>query len=457
LEKIMPDATYEIVFRGELLPRFDKATVKRNLMARFGIDADQAESILARRRVVLKKGLSEAAAGNYAAAFEACGIRVTAVIQEPREGSILPPFPPSTIDARSAPMADSTPVTGFTEAAPASEDADRAPSAPAAVETAIPFQFTGTGSEYFKIWIVNIVLSILTMGIYSAWAKVRRKQYFYGCTRLSEASFSYLADPVKILKGRIVVAVGFIVYSSLSEVFPIAGAILTLVFLCVLPWLVVRSLKFNAVNSAVRNIRFGFHGTVGGAARVFLLWPLLSILTLGLLFPRAYYRQKQFLVDNTSYGQTRFSFKAGARDYYRLFLSALVPMLIGAGLIVGVGFLAEPLILLAGVAVYLYLFAFYSVKTTNLLFSKTALAAHRLKADLRVMDYSLLVLTNTLGIVFTLGLFNPWAKVRTTKYKLTHLTFVAAGDLSQFVAAEQERVNALGDEMSDLMDFDFGL
>ena len=39
--------------------------------------------------------------------------------------------------------------------------------------------FTGTGSEYFRIWIVNLLFTILTLGIYSAWAKVRKLRYFY--------------------------------------------------------------------------------------------------------------------------------------------------------------------------------------------------------------------------------------------------------------------------------------
>lgn len=49
------------------------------------------------------------------------------------------------------------------------------------------FSFTGTGSEYFRIWIVNLLLSIVTLGIYSAWAKVRRMKYFYRNTRLNDS------------------------------------------------------------------------------------------------------------------------------------------------------------------------------------------------------------------------------------------------------------------------------
>ncbi len=44
----------------------------------------------------------------------------------------------------------------------------------------ISFYFTGKASEYFKIWIVNGLLTVLTLGIYSAWAKVRTNRYMYG-------------------------------------------------------------------------------------------------------------------------------------------------------------------------------------------------------------------------------------------------------------------------------------
>ena len=54
-----------------------------------------------------------------------------------------------------------------------------------------PVVFTGNAREYFGIWIVNLLLSILTLGIYSAWAKVRRKKYFYQHTLIDGAGFDY--------------------------------------------------------------------------------------------------------------------------------------------------------------------------------------------------------------------------------------------------------------------------
>src|SRR5687767_13905389 len=72
-----------------------------------------------------------------------------------------------------------------------------------------PFAFTGDGHEYFRIWIVNLALTVATLGIYSAWAKVRRLQYFDRNTRLGGASFDFDGSPWAILRGR-VLALGLV-------------------------------------------------------------------------------------------------------------------------------------------------------------------------------------------------------------------------------------------------------
>ena len=40
--------------------------------------------------------------------------------------------------------------------------------------------FTGSGSEYFRIWIINLLLTLATAGLYLPWAKARRLRYFMG-------------------------------------------------------------------------------------------------------------------------------------------------------------------------------------------------------------------------------------------------------------------------------------
>jgi uncharacterized membrane protein YjgN (DUF898 family) len=107
--------------------------------------------------------------------------------------------------------------------------------------------------------------------------------------------------------------------------------------------------------------------------------------------------------------------------------------------------------------VYLYVFAYFSVKSGNLLYNSSRLGRHRLEASMEVKGYLMLVLTNTLATAATLGLFHPYARVRSLRYKARHLSLLAAGDLDAFAAGRQSAVSAVGDASSDFFDFDLGL
>ncbi len=84
-------------------------------------------------------------------------------------------------------------------------------------------EFRGSAGEYFGIWIVNILLTIITVGIYSAWAKVRRNRYFYGNSYVDGHSFDYHAKGLQIFIGRAIVFGYIIAYNVLLTVSPIAA------------------------------------------------------------------------------------------------------------------------------------------------------------------------------------------------------------------------------------------
>lgn len=351
------------------------------------------------------------------------------------------------------------------EAAPAAAGAGAPPAGAAARPVAarqaeprtLPFEFHGDGFEFFRIWIVNLLLTIVTLGIYSAWAKVRTQRYFYGNTRLDGSSFDYLGDPLKILKGRLIAFVFLVLYSGSDLVSPFLSVVVMLLFLAALPWIMVKGLSFRNHNSAWRGVRFGFDGKVGEAAMVFLLWPLLGAITLGVLMPLAFHKQQCFIIGNSRYGTCRFEFDAGAKAFYWMFLGVLV-IFVGGGLasaLLGVVF--GPLGALAMAATYLAAFAWFNVKFANLRYGHTALAGNRFQADYELGSYARLMAVNLLGMVLTLGLFYPWAKVRNARYAAEHIALVAEDDLDGFVAARQQEVSATGGEVGDLFDVDFGI
>ena len=318
----------------------------------------------------------------------------------------------------------------------------------------IPLQFTGNAGEYFKIWIVNLCLSVVTLGIYSAWAKVRRKRYFYGSTLLEGSAFEYIGNPVAILKGRIIVAVAFGAYALLKEIHWAIAIALFIAIVVVLPWVIQRALQFNARNSTHRNVRFGFHGTKKDILGLLLIGGLLVPVTLGLAYPFYFAKKRRIFVENSAYGDQRFSFSATTGDYY---IAAMKVSLAGLGCLIGsivtVGIGLLPL--------YLLLRAYAEATFARLAWRNTMLAAQsgaiRFDCHWKAGGLFGLYFVNSLGVLATLGLLIPWAAIRTARYKLERITLQSDTGLGSFLAAAQDNVGALGDEAGELLGFDFGL
>ena len=319
----------------------------------------------------------------------------------------------------------------------------------------IPLEFRGDGFEFFKIWIVNILLTILTLGIYSAWAKVRTNRYFYSNLYLDDRSFRYLASPIAILVGRIIAIVFLVTYIVSVELLPGPGLAVALILTLVMPYLIVRSIAFNHRMSAYRNIQFRFHGTYGEAVMALLVWPLLGMLTLGILYPLALLRVNQFIVNNSAYGTSRLTFNATYRQYAILVFSFIGAN--GLGLLVGWSVplaVVEQAIL--SVVIFGLIFVWFTANATNLYYNSTSLGDNHFDADLETVGLLKVYIVNMVLIIVTLGLYLPAAKVRLARYKAGHIRFVAVASIDDFVAAEQEQVSALAEEMGEAFDFDIG-
>jgi len=164
----------------------------------------------------------------------------------------------------------------------------------------LPFYFSGAAREYFGIWIVNTVLKIVTFGVYSAWAKVRKRRWFYGNTRLDGHAFEYLAEPKALFKGWLIGVGALLLYSAAGKIDPLLAIPAGIALYLAIPWVIVRSRMFNNRNSSHRNIRFGFRANYREAYTVYAWLPLLSTLSLGLLYPYTVYRQRKFHVEQSS-------------------------------------------------------------------------------------------------------------------------------------------------------------
>jgi uncharacterized membrane protein YjgN (DUF898 family) len=179
-------------------------------------------------------------------------------------------------------MAADSPFDPFTPSAVSPTAPHAAVASPPTV-TAYPITFTGTGSEYFRIWIVNLLLTIVTLGIYHPWAKVRKLRYFYGNTQLAGHTFDFHGSAKGMLRGYGLIAVLFGVYSVASKVSPVIALVTMALIAAIYPALVWAGQRFRLSQTSWRGLRFAFTGSLAGAYKALLLPALMLAAAIGLL------------------------------------------------------------------------------------------------------------------------------------------------------------------------------
>jgi len=343
----------------------------------------------------------------------------------------------------------------------------------------VPFVFHGDGGEYFRIWIVNIVLTILTLGIYSAWATVRTRRYFYGNTELAGDRFDYLGDPFAIFKGRML-AIGLLVLYQVIVTFapPIFAYAIAFLLFAALPWIIYRALRFNAQMSSWRGIRFGFDGDWAGAAKAYLLWPLFGLVTLGFGMPYAWYKQNQYLLSNYRFGASNSTSTTEPADFYRIALTVFGFTFFGGLLLFGftyiftttfglyaqesggefdvTGGLVGVLVGIIYFVFYIMIFAVYQAMYFQTVYNNIEIADNNVGTSVSITGLGSIVISNAVLVLLTLGIYYPWAKVRMTQYLQDNL-WVEAVDLDSFVAKSGDGSDPLGEEIGEAFDLGIGI
>ena len=360
-----------------------------------------------------------------------------------------------------------------------------------------PFRFTGSASEYFRIWIVSMLLTIVTLGGYGPWAKVRKRRYLYGHTWVAGTNFDFHGDPRAIFRGRLIALVALGGYTALGYVAPTLATVLLVVLAPLGPLVILRSMRFVSANSSFRNLRFAFHGPYRDAARAIgplLLWPLLVLLQsddlgapgelswaaiawgfapligFAALHPWMMWSRWGLRIGGTAYGTEAFRSGASLRSFYGIYAQAvavaiacLIPAMMGTSSlfalreVAGMSWLfllaIVPWLLLA-VAVM----AFTRARVGNLVLGRTQIGTHiRLRSELKALTLMRMYLVNTVAVTASLGCLVPWAVVRTARYRATTLSLAVDGSLDDVLAGIVQPASATGDELAGLFDFELSL
>jgi uncharacterized membrane protein YjgN (DUF898 family) len=368
-----------------------------------------------------------------------------------------------------------------------------------AQETSEPLVFTGQGAEYFRIWIVNLALTVATLGIYSAWAKVRKTQYFWQNTQFHGHRFNYHGSPLAILRGRIIAVVLLLAYSWSFDISTTAAVIAVSVLCLVAPWLFLRAQEFRLRNTSYRGLRFGFDAraprtypllfvlallwfsaTLAGLLLAQTSWVVALSLAPLLLFPWMHHSVKRLQHSRSSYGTLQASFTNCRGAFYSTYALTAVAFVfaIAASITVAV-LLALPVSAAAqafgmemdtqtavitgsafgGALAYIMVFPLAAARIQRSVWTNTTLGPLWFHTDIGAGPYFKLVLKCALWTLLTLGLYWPFASVRLARYRVECLHVNAHlhtfPDLFSSVQSSQRTVR--GDAAIDLFGVDVGL
>ncbi|ABC83299.1 YjgN family protein [Anaeromyxobacter dehalogenans] len=396
-----------------------------------------------------------------------------------------------------------TEFAASTSAAPA----DAFPAAPATPPQPqpLPIRFTGSGGEYFRIWIVNLLLTLVTLGIWSAWAKVRKTRYFWSNTQLAGAAFQYHGNPVAILRGRLLAGAVFVAYSVAGRISLTAGLVAGAVLMLLGPWFFHASMRFKLANTSWRGLRFGFDSTAGRAYAVLAPGVVLGALFIGSLatiqrttpgeqanplpivlaelavfacWPWLHARLKAYQHGRAQYGDLAFEFEPSTRAFYgvygKAFLSAL-PFFVLMGIaIAGVAaatrgtkdpeamtrvFVPIAVVTYAVFALaYAVVGALFTARLQRLVWTRTHAGPVRFATSITARGLMRVWIGNGILTLLTLGIYWPWAAVAIARYRLECMTLEAGAPLETIAAGRlPAEGSATGEGAVDLFGWDIGL
>lgn len=341
----------------------------------------------------------------------------------------------------------------------------------------IPFKkvmFNGNAGEYFKIWIVNLFLSIITLGVYSAWATVRNKQYLYSNTEIDGYRFSFLGDPIQILKGRAIAFGLLAIYLIAANFAPVLIILLSPIIFFVTPYLIRQSIRFSMRMTAYRNVRLNFSGNYVGALVVYIALPIVAAFTFFILFPWVLKKQQEYYVEFIEFGDRKFTTDLSTSTFYgAIFASfvAIVGLAIISVVLFGGTLFATAEAELANLSlVVMALFALvpafilfiasslYSAMIRNHIFNATTIEqTAKLNSNVSVGALFKLRMVNSIALILTLGLAYPWVVIRTAQFYADRTSLAITDSIETVVDKNQADISAIGEEISGAFDIDVSL
>lgn len=333
--------------------------------------------------------------------------------------------------------------------------------------------YTGRTGPIYKIVILDLLLRIVTLGIYAFWGRTRLRRYLVAHHNVADDSFEYTGTGGELFKGFLkALPVLIVVVGPLAfiEEAPILG-LFYIPFIYCIGIAIYGATRYRYSRTRWRGIQGYLGGSTLGYANMAFGRLILNILTLGFAKPYSDIAKHRYIMNNTCFGTIKANYDGNARNIYGAYIKfliatpifALAPFFLIMVLFKGANieslksisaFMSIPALLMALFGILLA-HGFYKaalirekmrgLKVGNLKFLNTVTPMALVKHQMM----NLLLLALTLGLAF------PYIIHRNTRFFARHVYII--GDLNSFVAQQAEHEDMTsGEGLDAAFDLDTG-
>lgn len=305
--------------------------------------------------------------------------------------------------------------------------------------------FQGDGASLFGVFIVGILLTMITFGIYSFWFRTKLRRYIWNAVEFEDDRFTYHGTGGELLAGWakamgifIGLAIVIGIFGAMGDAMRMLGVLVFYgVILCLIPFAILGARRYRLRRTSWRGIRFGQQGEATEFMKVWIPGALLTGITLTLYRPYFEMKTHGWLWNRARFGTAKFGFDGEGDDLFKQYLFAILLTIPTLGL---------------------YWF-WYQAFRTRYVWDHTTLEGARFSSTVTGGGLLGVTLVSMLMIMFSLGLAAPWAIVRYFRYYTDNISLVGSLDFAAMVQTSAP-ATAMGEGLADVLDmdgFDLGL
>jgi uncharacterized membrane protein YjgN (DUF898 family) len=305
------------------------------------------------------------------------------------------------------------------------------------------FAFHGAGGTFFVLILKNLLLTLVTLGIYAPWAKTERRKYLWQNTEFHGQRLVYHGTGYELFVGYVKVIAGYFLFFGVPAIVTrfakVPGALLQLALMIVLvaliPYAIYWSRAYLLSRTSWRGVRFSLDPDGAGAfAKTFIGGYLLTLLTLGLYAPIWLNRVHKASVDRMRFGNVTFKYTGDDKVVWGIMMKGMLLTLLTLGIY----------------------FFWYRAELMRYQLSNTHFGDARASLDLEGSKLFELGVVYILGTTLTLGIAFPWVACYAMRTMLERLSLEGNIDFAR-IAQLAVAADAAGDGLADAMDVGLSL